>query len=171
MFKILKDLEEFNSSKQRFYEYKKAELDYMEYQSHKEDIQHYLKNKSEIDNYLKELNSYILNKESFLTFKDHVEDYLKYEESFKQYAEAVGNDRPFFLMYAADIDPEGNVTFKYDFDDSFIKLLRNQGITGIDDIEIIEIFLYNIMKINYYQNMIDKSNKEAKKELEDGDAL
>jgi hypothetical protein len=158
MFKIFKEIKEYKSKKQSFDRFRDKELQLEEFIDNETDFKKFKTVRDEVDGYL-------VNRESFKDFetkREKFDQFVKVEEQFESYKNAVGdNNRPFFLMYASDIDNEGNVTFSYDFSPEFIQLLKMQGIQGIEDLEIVEAYLHYIFSQNYFSEML---RKEAQKQ-------
>lgn len=128
--------------------------------------------------FIKAIKEYNANKQKYLAYKGNELDYMNYDankeafsefmaskESFDEYKKAIGTGKkPFFMMYASDIDHEGNVSFNYDFNPDFITLLRQQGIQGINDIEVLEAYLHLIFSQNYFATLFNNTQKEKEKE-------
>lgn len=126
--------------------------------------------------YIKQINEYSDNRDRYTKFKtqelDFIEfqenkefynEYKKVKEGFDQYKKVIGDGTtPFFMMYASDIDQEGNITFNYDFNPDFIILLRQQGMQGINDLEVLESYLHLIFSQTYFTSMLTKEKEEDK---------
>lgn len=107
------------------------------------------------------------NELEFIDFQNNYDDFqtfLQYKDAFDKYKEVIGEgNKPFFLMYASDVDRDGNITFNYDFNPDFIVLLQQQGIQGIHEIEVIEAYLHLIFSQQYFSTMLSKKEEEKDK--------
>jgi hypothetical protein len=158
MFKILKELKEFKSKRQNFNRFLDKELSLEDFTENESEFKKFKTVRDELDRYLADSDSFKEYEEK----KEKFKQFIEWEEPFDSYKNAVGvANRPFFLMYASDIDQEGNVTFSYDFSPEFIQLLKQQGIQGIEDLEVVEAYLHYIFSQNYFSEML---RKEAKKQ-------
>jgi hypothetical protein len=157
MFKIFKDLKEYKAKKTAFDRFRSKELHLDEFIDNETDFKKYKTVRDEIDGYIEK-------KESFKVYEstqEKFEKFLTMEEQFDSYKRAVGDtNRPFFLMYASDIDEEGNVSFSYDFSPEFVQLLKIQGIPGIEDLEVVEAYLHYIFSQNYFSEMLHKESQK-----------
>lgn len=127
-----------------------------------------------IKTFINNLNEYNANKESFKSYKKNQLDFIqydslkeefkyfvKYQEDFKKYISVVNKkEGDYFLMYASEIDEVGNVEFNYDFSPEFVMKLRAGGIQGIEDIEVIEIYLHMVFKAQYLNDYINNAMQE-----------
>lgn len=123
-----------------------------------------LKNAKEFADNKDKYQEFRKNQLEFFEFIDNradFDEYLKFKDAFAKYRSVVGDGTtPFFMMYAADIDLAGNITFNYDFNPDFIQLLKQQGMHGIEDIEILEEYLHVIYSQNYFAEMFAKAAKQ-----------
>lgn len=168
MFKILKELNEYKANKDRYKKFKSEELDYIQFDAEKEDYASYKQLIAEYKRLQPQFHNFLASQVEygkFLENQSEFDNYLELQDDFVKYANAIGDGtRPFFLMYASEIDREGNISLNYDFDQKFVDLLRQQGINGIGDLDVVEAYLHYIFSQNYFTEMLIKTAKDEDKQ-------
>jgi hypothetical protein len=157
MFKFLKELKEYKTNKVDYERFLSKQSALLEYELEKGQYETFKQEQLEFEKY-KSIQDRVAQ---YMEKNEAFDDFLTYGESFRSYKAAVGDtNQPFFLMYASDIDAEGNVAFSYDFSPEFAELLRRQGIQGIEDLEVIEAYLHFIFSQNYFSEMFKKDDEK-----------
>jgi hypothetical protein len=88
-----------------------------------------------------------------------IRDYFEYRSRKKM----LGSDKPHFTMDVIKENADGTEV-SMDWNDAFIKQLRDKGYSGITDEEVIEGYLYRIFERAHLRNVV---RENIGKELDD----
>lgn len=71
------------------------------------------------------------------------------------------SDEPYLSILSDNMDKDGNVTMVMDWNQAFIKRLRDAGFKGITDDQVIDAYLYRIYTVKMEENYINDSNPSS----------
>lgn len=88
-----------------------------------------------------------------------IQDYLKKEEEKKALASGKYGDEPWVDVKAAVIDPEKGAKIELDWNDAFIKYLKDYGYTGVDENAIIQKYIAVLLRSITEDMVADQKNQ------------
>lgn len=94
---------------------------------------------------------------------------IKLIKEFLEYKKKVKLDKdpePYVEIKSEKIDGDGNLQLVLDWNNSFVKLLREKGFAGITDEDVINSYLYQIFWVKQQEDFL-KDKAEQSEELEE----
>lgn len=88
------------------------------------------------------------------------ENYAAYEKRMIEEEEKKkiqDSDEPYLSILSDTMDKDGNVTMVMDWNQAFIKRLRDAGFRGITDDQVIDAYLYRLYTVKMEENYINDS--------------